>query len=241
VPISAIKICFDKAPSAGRKRKENKVFVEGISSYVTAYADLLDEYRDRYSQLLGVYDVPPGPPVMNGEQLFELAGIKGWVPQSIEIVDGQVGNASEIDRNQYGAMFYIAKNDAGEVRPVLFIKKGLPRPGVPGRRHEAAVVLALIHEVGHVDDFTSGTVTVLGKPADMIAAELHAHTFACNEMVKHDFGLALWIYVEKAIPQYAGSEVAAVREPAVQFMVSSDFARFKKIAAEHDPRPKSKK
>jgi hypothetical protein len=181
---------------------------------------LYEEAKRRFGSLLDVFEVSHDDTV--GTEL--LLGRLGLADHTLHYfktaedsfdLDAYKPNGGE---GGTGGGFSVVVTPGGTYRSILVM-----RP-LPNAQH--ANIALFLHELGHVDDFDRGINLVVGKPLDVLAVELHAHRFACNEMRERDMKAPLTFYLAEALRPHLHHSSEAYRGAAEAFVRSGEFASF---------------
>lgn len=111
----------------------------------------------------------------------------------------------------------------GERRIVVSMKRHREKPHLS----DLANLGLFLHELGHVDDITRGLNLVFDRNADLEAAELHAHEFACRRLMQYDQRVPLAMYVNGPVEQLAAASVPSIANAAKRFKASETYRQAK--------------
>jgi len=204
--------------------------------------DAYDRARQHYPKLLDVYECPPD--VYRGER----GDLLDIFCKSSTLVTWSTGDSDYVQHGQSGA-----GNIAGHA--CMIEREGHQRIAVflmtDPQLSEPVASAIFAHELGHVDDLSRALHLVPDQPADLSAAEEHAHLYACGFITEtarraDHFGKGLsdtelqeWrntfpemlrpimaFYLTEMLPNLAASPVASIAEAAQRVIASPKHAEY---------------
>lgn len=124
-----------------------------------------------------------------------------------------------------GFMVLIDAND--QAKPIILLRND--RNADP--RAQAAVNIGiLLHELGHLADFQTRTHLVMGKPVDIVAAEVYAHHHACRSMAKQRLLVPLQMYLMYVLDDQASRpELGVMHDAARAVQSSAEYAAYRAV------------
>jgi hypothetical protein len=204
------------------RRQQRFVEIRG-GTYFTQHegmlAELSEEAIKRSRSLLKIICVPHEQRQLTDRELLNQYGLAGWSICTYEHLKG----AEPEQPGFYGGSVTLVEDEPRQRRFILFLRQ-LPNTFSESMM-EAGHVGALLHELGHIDDYEKGRNLVFdGRTVNLVAAELYAHDYACRRMIARRLRVPLVCYLSVFIDQsFVKGETAA--EAACRFRETATYKR----------------
>jgi hypothetical protein len=125
----------------------------------------------------------------------------------------------------------VVTDGVSQRRTIVFMRRLTgTADGEPEVAH-ALKLTALLHEIGHITDFEQG-LHFRDSTIDVVASEVFAHKYACNEMIRRKYLMPLGYYLD-SLRKMAESESEYIKHAAKQVIASNDYIWFKSQVSQH--------
>ena len=240
----------------GLKGNGPYVFIEGFDSYAEEYKKYTTHINREHPSLLKIIECDDRVfyDLSSDEQLryFHLDHFKRVIFDLVDDIDFSTddrtspsGTVNELNPRREG--FSVTGHTTiveyqGRKRSLVLMRRNTgrnagkmegdavdPRDVVAGTK-----MAALIHEIGHVDDFEK-SINYRESQLCLVDAEAYAHHFACKTMIERNYLLVLGFYLE-GLQAMANSQSMYIQQAATRVLESSECGAYQETLANYRDR-----